>query len=348
MTKPASPIDEILLRQAVSSGVITHDQANRLLALAAETAERPKEPQDDEKLRFITGFNDIFVTLGCGLFLGALGYLASQFHGALAGGAVAATSWLLAEYFTRRRRMALPSIVLVGTFVAGVFIAASGAFHGAVSIDDVGPVSAAMGAVVALGAAALHYWRFRVPITIAAGAAAAGGALLAILSAAAPELTPALLQPILIVLGLAAFTLAMRFDLKDPERLTLNTDIAFWLHLLAAPLIVHPLISGIADVGGGTMTTGSALAVLATFLALGLVALAVDRRAMLVSGLVYAGVAFSRLVGLSEDTGWPLTMLVLGIFVLTLSAGWHPLRRTILACLPSGVSARLPHPLTSG
>ncbi len=39
----------------------------------------------------------------------------------------------------------------------------------------------------------------------------------------------------------------MRFDMTDPERLTRRTDIAFWLHLLAAPLIVHSLISGVLD-----------------------------------------------------------------------------------------------------
>ena len=30
-------------------------------------------------------------------------------------------AWLLAEFFTRRRRMALPSIVLLCLFVAGTF-----------------------------------------------------------------------------------------------------------------------------------------------------------------------------------------------------------------------------------
>ena len=35
--------------------------------------------------------------------------------------AVAVTSWGLAEYFTRQRRMALPSIVLLLAFVGGVF-----------------------------------------------------------------------------------------------------------------------------------------------------------------------------------------------------------------------------------
>src|SRR5438874_3733945 len=35
---------------------------------------------------------------------------------------------------------------------------------------------------------------------------------------------------------------AMAFDASDRERATRRADCAFWLHLLAAPLIVHSLI----------------------------------------------------------------------------------------------------------
>ena len=70
---------------------------------------------------------------------------------------------------------------------------------------------------------------------------------------------------------------------------------------------------------------------MAVFLALSFVAVLIDRRALLVSGLAYAGVAFWTLisqVGLSDMTT-PLTLLVLGAFVLLLSAGWRPLRAGI-------------------
>ena len=112
--------------------------------------------------------------------------------------------------------------------------------------------------------------------------------------------------------------------------------------MLEAPLIVHPLVSGL--VGEGTLDTASALAVLAIFAGLALVALVADRRAILVSGLAYAGFAFSSLVvkaGLSDGVV-PLTMLVLGALVLLLSAGWRVLRRTLLPLLPGGLVRRLP------
>ena len=71
--------------------------------------------------------------------------------------------------------------------------------------------------------------------------------------------------------------------------MTRRTDIAFWLHLLAAPLIVHPLIAAIADTTAAQLDTNAAVAILAIFLGLGLVSLIIDRRALLVSGLTYAG-----------------------------------------------------------
>jgi hypothetical protein len=43
--------------------------------------------------------------------------------------------------------------------------------------------------------------------------------------------------------GLRVFAAAMSFDLSDRDRMTRRSDCAFWLHLLAAPLIVHSLIS---------------------------------------------------------------------------------------------------------
>ena len=151
-------------------------------------------------------------------------------------------------------------------------------------------------------------------------------------------------MPLLFLCGLAVFALALRFDLSDPKRRTRRTDIAFWLHMLAAPLIVHSLVSGLFD--NGAMDTESAFGILAIFIVLAFVAVIVDRRAILVSGLSYAGFAFGSLVvkaGLS-DTAVPLTLLVLGALVLLLSAGWHALRRTLLPLLPAGLVRRLaPH-----
>jgi hypothetical protein len=144
----------------------------------------------------------------------------------------------------------------------------------------------------------------------------------------------------------AIFALAMRFDLSDPARATRRADIAFWLHLLAAPLIVHPVVAPLVA-QDGAIGRGAALLVLAAVLAFAVVALVIDRRALLVSGLVYTGFALGALIrdaGFGEDGDTtPAALLALGAFVLLLSAGWRPLRALLLNLLPARLAARLPH-----
>jgi hypothetical protein len=347
-----------ILSKGVEQGIITAEQAGRLRALEGVVGppELPASP-DDEQLRFISGFSDIFVTIGLAMFVGAIGYFAQQASGKFGMWVViAVTAWLLAEFFTRLRRMALPSIVLLIVFAVAVFIGAS-LFLGAgmrpngspltamalAGVDTNEPAMLAAAAFLTMLLTAVHYWRFRVPITIAAGCGALTGAVIGLVYGLAPELSPVAHNAVILVCGLAIFALAMRFDVADPERLTRRTDIAFWLHLLAAPLIVHSLIKGLVT-EASKLSPESAVAIMVVFLALSFVAVLIDRRAMLVSGLSYAGVAFWTLIreaGLSDMTT-PLTILTLGAFVLLLSAGWRPLRAGILRIVPSALTRRLP------
>lgn len=350
-----------ILAKGVERGIISAEQAERLRALenAGEPPELPVSP-DDEQLRFISGFSDIFVTIGLGMFIGAIGYFALLFGGTAARWvAIVVTAWLLAEFFTRQRRMALPSIVLLIVFAFAVFMGASHLLGGGApyyypanvvrnifDLDPERPTVLAIAALVTAPLTALHYWRFRVPITVAAGCCVLTGAIIGLTYGLAPQLPRGAYSAVTLVCGIAIFGLAMRFDMTDPERLTRRTDIAFWLHLLAAPLIVHSLIGGVF---GSRLESNQAVAVVAVFLALSLVAVLIDRRALLVSGLAYAGGAFWTLIrqaGLSDITT-PLTILTLGAFVLLLSAGWKPLRAGILKLTPPALTRRLPQPTLS-
>jgi hypothetical protein len=363
---------EGLISAAQTRGILTEPQAEDLRRLAAELGgaelsaqDAPPEiptRSDDEKLRLITGFGDIFVTLGLALFLWAFNYFALVGTGnnVVTSAAVAAVSWLLAEFFTRRRRMALPSIALLVAFAGGAFATFLHGLGGLTGLDSslvipigrgvaVAMISAAAG-LLAAAAVAVHYLRFRVPITVAAGALALAWAIGAGLIAVAPRFAGPNLNAIIFVLGLAMFALAMYFDTSDRARATRRTDIAFWLHLAAAPMIVHPLFAGISG-GFETVTPGRAGLILAAFLLLGLVAVIIDRRAMLVSGLIYAGIACGALLrnagAADSDVAVPATLLVLGAFILLLSAGWHPLRRLLLRVLPAPITLRLPDPVTA-
>jgi hypothetical protein len=338
------------LDAAVDAGILDPGSRDRLLAFMRARSEGAAGP-DNESFRFLTGFNDIFVTLACVLVLIALASLLPQVLGAAA---IAGASWALAEYFTARRRMALPSIVLLLAFVGGVFAATllllSGGQQMALAVQRVradGSTVALLAPLIvaglaAAGAAALHWRRFRVPITLAAGALGLAVGFVALVSAILPGYDLALVAAL--VSGLAIFALAMRYDISDRERLTRNTDIAFWLHLLAAPLIVHPVfaLSGLLSAQPGP---GAALLVLAVYALLTAVALAIDRRALLVSALAYVIYALQGLFEAGQvAAGFGLTALVLGSFLVMLSAAWGSLRRRLLGALPAAWIARLPVP----
>src|SRR3954454_11869711 len=162
------------LDDAVASGAITaqSDDAVRAYVEGQRTSAIP----DEEQFRLLTGFHDILVSIAAALLLFAVGWI-GQWVGQRTGLAiegdgpsllaplfVAVTSWGLALFFTAKRRMALPSILLLLTFVGGVLATAGFALLLAVGPDLVdnnptlaGIIGAASAALAALGAW-LH-WR---------------------------------------------------------------------------------------------------------------------------------------------------------------------------------------------
>lgn len=337
------------LQSAVAAGVVSRDAADALRAHAMGLRHAPVA--DEEHFRLITGFNDIFVTIAAVLLLTAAAGIGTAITPGLAGVLVAACAWGLAEFFTRRRRMALPSIVLLLAFVGGIAAAPIEIMaHLNQHLDD--RVSAIIGAAIALAAAAgawLHWRRFMVPITIAALTAALMATAIALIAAALmpvivdrdPSIT---ILPMVFVAGLGVFALAMRWDTSDRARETRRSDVAFWLHLLAAPMIAHPLFHWLGVSEGENISALSAVGVLAIYVLMGLVALTVDRRALLVSALAYVLVALTwlfRQFGMVE-INVALTGFVIGSALLSLSAFWQPIRRAVVTQLPANVQNRLP------
>jgi hypothetical protein len=332
------------LDAAVAEGAITPDSAAALRAFV--TRHRAAPPADEEQFRLLTGFNDIFVTIAMVLLLVALGWLASATTPLGGAAAMLAASWGLAEFFTRRRRMALPSILLLCSFAGSLFfcgaVAAKAMLELAVPERVSDPMAFSGAAAITVLGAWLHWRRFRVPITVAAGAIGAIGAVLAALMALVPSLGERWLM-LLFASGLALFALAMRWDMSDRPRTTRRADVAFWLHLAAAPLIVHPVFALLGLLDGKADLSRAATAI-ALYVALAAVALVVDRRALLVSSLFYVLYAISTLVRAAGavDAGFALTALVVGSGLLLLSAFWRNARHAVLHLVPEGVRARMP------
>jgi hypothetical protein len=384
-----------VLKVALERGILSREQAEALRRLSEEigwkaetvrdniVAPRSDEParlQDDEDLKFVGGFGDIFVTIGLGLFLGALAYFSSKIGGFVGSPNIegveatclvtGSATWLLAEYFTRKRRMALPSIVMLLIFIVCCFVFFEVMLLGQKDENIFKTIGTTFNSTdpdltkrwVVFGRtfaactatsifAVVYYWRFRVPIAVAGAVAVLLAIVVSLISAISPDFAKQYARYVILLYGLVVFTLAMRFDMSDPLRRTRRTDIAFWLHLLAAPLIVHPLLSPVVQ--GDTLTGGQAVLIIAVFLLLGVVAVVIDRRAVLVSSMSYAGISLATLVkrtGLESfvSESVPLTLLTLGGFILLISVGWHPIRRLVLSKLPAGFTRHLYNPYALG
>ena len=328
---------------AISAGVLTPDTAAAFRAYVADGRASPMV--DEENFKLLTGFNDIFVAIAGTLLLVAVAWIGGAIMPALGGVAVAATAWGLAEYFTRIRRMALPSILFLLSFVGGVFFALAAFLMGGGNMqadDQTGALMLAIAAAVATGSAFGHWRRFHVPITVAAGAAALA-VLASSLFIAAFSNDEAVILPLVLLLGITVFAFAMWWDMSDRLRTSGRSDVAFWLHLLAAPMIAHPVFAMLGLLEGGS-NVGEALIVLALYVAMGVVALAIDRRALLVSALAYVlyamGVLFKEFGAVSLNIA--LTGLVIGSALLLLSAGWQSIRAFVVGRLPLKWAEYLP------
>lgn len=349
------------LDEAVRAGAISADNATALRSFVE--SQRALPGIDEEHFRLITGFNDIFVSIASAILLFAVGwigqsmgenlglYIPTDGPSPLAPAFIAATSWGLATFFTAKRRMALPSILLLLSFVGGVFAASLFGLILGFGEDRLNHNEMMMGlvvsasAAVAGGAAWLHWRTFKVPITVAAGAAAVAAIVVGLMVSIVgdtPDLKNILLM-LMLVLGIGVFLFAMWWDASDRARTTRRSDVAFWLHLLAAPMIVHPIFT-LLGLNDGNATIAEGLVVVALYVVLGITALAIDRRALLVSALAYVLYALSELFKQfgAVQLNIALTALVIGSALLLLSAYWHQARRLIVDRLPQALQDKLP------
>jgi len=348
MANPPSPDD---LQAAVDAGVIDAAQAEKLRAMrgpAPAVLGPDGEPAlaDEERFRFLNGFNDVFLTIGVLLVAGAvLAATSTSFFGlgwAATMAVGAAVFWMLSEILVARLRAVLPGMVLSILFVVFAASAVVIQLHWDNLKSSNWDVASELAfwrnptlvfAVPALIAALVYYLRFRLPFTLAL-IACFGYAV----AARSLEEIGVGFSVTAIGYGLIVLFVAMMYDARDPRRVSRLSDCAFWLHLVAAPLIVSPALMLIKHSTNGGATSA---VVLLTVFVLALFALAIDRRALLVSSLASFTVAVYDILSggfrLPDNGGMPisfiLTLALVGGFVLVLGVFWHPLRNRLLPVL---------------
>lgn len=243
--------------------------------------------------------------------------------------------WLCAEVLTRRRRLAAPSIVLAILFAVFVGHAA----FAWLMFSGFGEHAAPLSASATLMAFAAHYVRFRLPFTVvpvalagwlfAVGAVSLVGEFaLGNRQAGQGTVVPATT----LLYGLAMFGLAIRLDNKGPRE-GMGTEAGFWLHALAAPMVILPVAGPLFDqLIANPASVSTAVALAAIGLLAAALSLLANRIALLAAAIVYPVLAAALLVAKGQNVSFPVVIgLVTAFELLAVVAGlyWLPLRRRL-------------------
>jgi hypothetical protein len=338
------------LRAAVAAGVLTEAQAASVTAIANDRAgKRAAMPAEDEPFEFFRGFSEIFVSIGLIILLSGIAAMLSWFGGVALLSILplicAGICWWWAGYFTLKRRMNLPSMVLASAFGGGIYLSA---------ITILAQAGLPLRSVVvmafvlsALGMAA-WYRTFRLPFsafilglfalgaiyTLTASFESLGGFVTGNQNGVggffdlreSPQFATATL-----VFGIAVFLVAMWFDIRDPHRLGRHAATAFWLHMLAAPALVNTVALTLYNSGGA----GGIGLLVVVLVIITVLALVIDRRSFLTAAIAYIALVIAWVVGDGDNFGtWTFILIGLGGLITAIGTWWIQLRAAVMRVLP--------------
>ncbi len=299
---------------------------------------------DQENDRLVKSYADFFVAIGVSVVLaGASLVTYGVSKNLLAAGMVAAAiSWAVTVTLALKKRMAFTSTILLFALLAGVGI---GVFDILTTVGfEANGLTVTLSPVLVALAAQLHWRLYRVPAAVAAGIGAFVVAVTSGLDVASAGAGMVML-PAILLSGIAVFAYAIYWDLSDTDLHTHRNDVAFWLHLLAAPLLATPLF--ILAVNWGQSESGSFNSAFAVSLHFTICAISLvfNRRVFLVSATTSMFVVTTLIIAEGDASfGLLITVLaqvVIAIFVLVFWK-WARSRNLDLFKIPETWRQRLP------
>lgn len=359
-------MDNFDLDAAAKAGLISEEQALKLRNFHA--AARGETLADQERFGAIDGLSDVMTALGLFLAIGAMLAIAATNFSLITALPVALVCWWLAEMFTVRRKLTMTSFVLyiwytIATTVFGfamvMFFTGRALLQGPGGLlfttdTPLTPETSILTGLFATAAGVLYWRRFQVPVAYASTLFAALHVLTQVTRLMLPDAAGWVANLVLLVSGLLFFAVAMAWDISDIRRETRRADVAFWLHAFAGFMIARAMFKMIYELGS---TTGwdrllrdayvppdslAAVAVICLVLLFAFVALAIDRRSLLVSSLGYVLPATAMLAGSSGVMAPVAAALVVGLALVVTSLFWRSMRKPIVEALPVALQAQLP------
>ena len=319
-------ISKELLQKAAEKDIIQSHQIGPLMRFLREQESPADTDSREEPLKFIRSFGDVFISLGVVLLVIAINMtsLSGYYYFVPVLGLI-----LVAEWLVRVRRLALPGIAILVSILYFV--------NKAIDFDHENATILGLG-ILSL-ASFLFYLRHKMPFSLlplAAGLVAIGIIQIGI---------DVIRHPIIFTgFGLIVFAVAMWFDIRDTKRVSHLSDSAFWLHLLASPLIVHgAMVTLLISDQAWTQALQKEVIIVSFFVGILLLALLLDRRAMLISTQLYMIYALTQILQGQLDSTQNILiyiLMALGLFIIFFGTYWYKTRRLIFGFLAGGVVSR--------
>ncbi|MDH5426087.1 MAG: hypothetical protein OEY29_13955 [Gammaproteobacteria bacterium] len=323
-------ISKAILQKAAQQKIIDAAQVDALYQFIHQQALSQKSDQgpdqNNEPLKFIRSFGDVFITLGIILIVMAItmAELTGYYYLLPLAGFIA-----LAEWLVRLRRLALPGIAILISIL--------------LFVNKLVPFGYGHDVIIALavlsGSSLLFYLRYKMPFSLFP--------LMAALVAMPVAQTGlgVLTNPALFVgFGLIIFIIAFWFDAQDTKRISHLSDSAFWLYLLASPLIVHGvMISVFLSRHEWVQSLNKEILMIVFFTIFFLVSLLIDRRAMLISTQLYIIYALTQLLQSGLDNSQHVmlyTLTGLGLFVIYFGSYWYKTRNLIFGFMKGSIISK--------
>ena len=319
-------ISKSLLHKAVEQNILTTDQVEPLYQFIHQQDSGDIIANPEEPLRFIRSFGDVFITIGIILLVLAINMaeLTGYAYFIPVAGFV-----LISEWLVRVRKLALPGIAILMAIL--YFI------NKAIEFNH--QEATTFGLAILSLTSLVYYLRYKMPFSLLPLTMGLVAIVIIQLGWNVME-NPAIFA----VMGFIIFMVAMAFDMLDTKRVSHLSDTAFWLHLLAAPLMVHGLMfSTLSSNIQWIQSIDAEFIIISFFMMFFLLALLVDRRSMLVSTQIYMIYAVTQLLQNQINNTQNVLMLVLmalGLFVLFFGTYWYLTRRFIYSFLSKTVIAK--------
>lgn len=341
------------------AGILRSDQADALRRFDETLRAAPSATE--ERFALVSGFADIMAAIGIAL-VAWTGAIFQTIANPLLGLLLPIFYWCAAIYFTARRRMMLTSLVIFAGFALSTAMAALGValfVLGKSPVEasqaDIANVWGAMVATVTTGACWLYWRRFTLPLAFCAFAVAlvnVGLNMFRLFLPGMPDWGVDLVQGLT---GPVLLAWAIWWDVTDVRRETIRSDVAFWLHVAAGFMVVRTAMTMLLGYQGNSTgwwrlfahpadpTSADAVSVLLMFGIFAVISLIIDRRSLLVSGMMYAVPALAALIGGGAFMFAP-ALLTTGVCLIILAVQWSPWRERLLRLLPLKIATQLPRP----